>query len=275
MTIQTFMSGTDARQRYWARSYIGWRTFTGAAPNDGHRAVTALEQQGLLTGIVTQNVDGLHQASGAQTVVDLHGSLARVICVDCGDTMSRVELDRRLEEANPGFEALATAINPDGDVDLSDDDVAGFRVVPCTTCSGGTLKPDVVFFGESVPIDRVAACFDIVERARALVVLGSSLTVMSGRRFVLRAAKLGIPVAIVNQGPTRGDANATLAVDGPLGQVLTAVVRNLSGSAVLDHDPSVLSESVTHAAHGGHERHLTRLHAKSPDVDVNRAAGVA
>jgi NAD-dependent SIR2 family protein deacetylase len=262
MTIQTFMSGPDARQRYWARSYIGWRAFAGATPNDGHRAVTELERYGLLTGIVTQNVDGLHQASGAQAVIDLHGSLSRVICVDCGDTMSRGEMDRRLAEANGDFDARATAINPDGDVELSDDDVADFRVVACTTCTGGTLKPDVVFFGESAPRDRVAQSFDVVERARALVVLGSSLTVMSGRRFVLRAAKLGIPVAIVNQGPTRGDANAMLTVDGPLGQVLTEVLDRVSavGLGARDLDPGVVGEPVADTTDGRHERDLARLH---------------
>ena len=264
MTIQSFLSGTDARRRYWARSYIGWRTFAGAAPNRGHHAVTELERLGLLTGIVTQNVDGLHQASGASAVIDLHGNLSQVICVDCGDRLSRVEMDRRLTEANPGFEARATAINPDGDVDLSDDDVAGFRVVPCTTCGSGTLKPDVVFFGESVPRERVERCFEVVERARALVVLGSSLTVMSGRRFVLRAAKLGIPVAIVNQGATRGDANAMLTVDAPLGPVLTEVVGHVrpDGGSGADHDDvGVVGEPVADATHGRDERDLAGLHA--------------
>jgi NAD-dependent SIR2 family protein deacetylase len=228
MTYQTFVRDPAARQRYWSRSYIGWRTFAGAAPNAGHHGVTVLERLGLLTGIVTQNVDGLHQASGARGVIDLHGSLDRVICLDCGNTIGRAELDSRLRQANPAFDAHVSAVNPDGDVDLEDEDIAGFRVVACSVCGDGMLKPDVVFFGESVPRERVAQCFDLVERSRALVVLGSSLTVMSGRRFVLRADKLGLPIAIVNQGVTRADETASLVVDAPLGRVLTAVASLVS-----------------------------------------------
>jgi NAD-dependent SIR2 family protein deacetylase len=234
MTYQTFMRDVEARRRYWARSYVGWRAFARAEPNAGHHAVTVLERAGLLTGIVTQNVDGLHQASGATNVIDLHGRLSRVICMDCGNTISRVEFDRRLAEANPEFTAAATAINPDGDVDLDDAHVSAFRFVACSMCGTGVLKPDVVFFGESVPRGRVDACFEIVERSRALLVLGSSLTVMSGRRFVLRAAKLGLPVAIVNQGPTRADATAAITVDGPLGDVLTELSSRLLAGLVRD-----------------------------------------
>jgi len=229
MTYQTFVSDAEARRRYWARSFLGWRLMAGAAPNDGHRAVAALQAQGLLAGIVTQNVDGLHQAAGATGVVELHGALDRVICLHCGQTSARTELDARLREANPDFAGWATAINPDGDVELADDVVAGFQTVDCTGCLG-LLKPDVVFFGESVPRERVQGCFALVESAQALVVLGSSLSVMSGRRFVLRAAKLGIPVAIVNQGPTRGDEYAAVRLDAPLGAALTAVVTTLSGA---------------------------------------------
>ncbi len=227
MTYQMFMGDADARRRYWARSYVGWRAFAKAEPNAGHRAVTDLEGAGLLTGIVTQNVDGLHQASGARNVIDLHGRLSRVICMECGNTMGRGEFDQRLREANPTFDATSTVINPDGDVELDDEHVADFRVVGCSVCPGGVLKPDVVFFGESVPRERVDSCFAIVERSRALVVLGSSLTVMSGRRFVLRANKLGLPVAIVNQGPTRADATAAIMVDAPLGGVLTVLSERL------------------------------------------------
>jgi NAD-dependent SIR2 family protein deacetylase len=197
-----------------------------AAPNDGHRAVAALEAGGLLGGILTQNVDGLHQAAGARDVVELHGNLERVVCLRCGDRSSREELDRRLREANPGWSAQALAVKPDGDVELDDAHVAGFHVVACTVCRGD-LKPDVVFFGESVPPHRVQESFARVETARLLLVLGSSLTVMSGRRFVLRAAKLGIPVAIVNRGPTRGDEHARLLVDAGLGDVLPRLVARL------------------------------------------------
>jgi NAD-dependent SIR2 family protein deacetylase len=229
MTYQTFTRDPDARRRYWARSQLGWRTIAQASPNDGHRAVAVLQRRGLLHGIVTQNVDGLHQAGGASDVIELHGNLSRVICLSCGRTGERDRLDDRLRAANPSFDPTVTAINPDGDVELADDALAGFRVVDCDLCSG-TLKPDVVFFGETVPRDRVQECFALVEQARALVVLGSSLTVMSGRRFVLRAVKLGVPVAIVNQGPTRADDVATVRVDAPLGSVLAAVCETATSA---------------------------------------------
>jgi NAD-dependent SIR2 family protein deacetylase len=226
MTYQTFTRDPLARRRYWARSHLGWRTIARAAPNAGHRAVGKLQGQGLLSGIITQNVDGLHQAGGAGGVVELHGALDRVVCLGCGERSARAELDDRLRAANAGFAAEAGGVNPDGDVDLTDEQAAAFVVVGCTGC-GGLLKPDVVFFGESVPPDRVQHCFALVERAASLVVLGSSLTVMSGRRFVVRAAKLGLPIAIVNQGPTRGDALATVLVDAPLGAVLSAIAWDL------------------------------------------------
>ncbi|MFI6451834.1 NAD-dependent protein deacetylase [Streptosporangium amethystogenes] len=238
MTYQTFTGDPAARRRYWARSYLGWRAMTGARPNSGHHAVARLQRRGLVAGIVTQNVDGLHQAGGAEAVVELHGSLHQVICLDCGDSSSREELDRRLTLANPRFGARAGAINPDGDVELADEEVDGFQLVGCRACDRGVLKPDVVFFGETVPPERVRECYALVERARLLLVLGSSLTVMSGRRFVLRAAKLGIPVAIVNQGPTRGDGYATLAVDAPLGTVLPELVRLVDVRAMTAGPPS-------------------------------------
>jgi NAD-dependent SIR2 family protein deacetylase len=224
MTYQAFLSGPPARRRYWARSYVGWRAMAGARPNSGHRAVADLQRRGLVAGVVTQNVDGLHQEGGARDVIELHGSLHRVICLNCGDLSSREELDARLTRANPGFAARAVAVNPDGDAELGDEEIDGFEVVGCRACPDGILKPDVVFFGESVPAGRVGECFALVEGARLLLILGSSLTVMSGRRFVLRAAKLGIPVAIVNQGPTRGDEHAALTVDAPLGEILPALV---------------------------------------------------
>lgn len=225
MTYQTFVGDPAARRRYWARSHIGWRMMTEATPNDGHRAVAHLQRRGLLAGIVTQNVDGLHQRGGARAVIELHGSLRHVVCLSCGDSTSREELDHRLRRANPRFSARATAVNPDGDVGLREEEVDEFQVVGCRACDGGMLKPDVVFFGETVPAERVRECYALVERAGLLLVLGSSLTVMSGRRFVVHAAKLGIPVGIVNQGPTRGDAYATLTVDAPLGTVLPELIR--------------------------------------------------
>ncbi|WP_416904270.1 NAD-dependent protein deacetylase [Micromonospora echinospora] len=227
MTYQTFTGDAVARRRYWARSHLGWRLIARAAPNDGHRAVARLQHAGLVDAVITQNVDGLHTAAGSARVVELHGRLDEVVCLDCGNLTSREELDRRLREANPGFDVTVTAVNPDGDVDLPDAAVAAFRVVDCAFCRTGMLKPDVVFFGETVPAARVARCFDLVERARLLLVLGSSLTVMSGRRFVLRAAKRDVPVVIVNQGPTRGDGYAALTVDAPLGRFLSALTGRL------------------------------------------------
>jgi len=227
MTYQAFTRDPLARRRYWARSHLGWRTIGRALPNAGHHAVASLQRAGLLSGIITQNVDGLHQAAGAGGVIELHGNLARVVCLACGEPIGREELDRRLRESNPRFHAKVTAINPDGDVDLADAQLAGFQAVDCGAC-GGMLKPDVVFFGETVPADRVRECFEVVTRSRVLLVLGSSLTVMSGRRFVLHAAKHDIPVAIVNQGPTRGDARAAITVDAPLGVVLPEVAARLA-----------------------------------------------
>ncbi|MFH0518478.1 NAD-dependent protein deacetylase [Streptomyces sp. M41] len=226
MTYQEFVAGARARRRYWARSHLGRRTFARARPNAGHRAVAALGRHGLLSGVVTQNVDGLHQAAGSEGVVELHGSLERVLCLSCGAVGRRGELAKRLEEANPGFEPVAAAINPDGDADLTDDQVADFRVVPCLVC-GGILKPDVVFFGENVPPQRVEHCRTLVRDAVTLLVLGSSLTVMSGLRFVRQAAQAGKPVLIVNQGPTRGDRLAVTRVGLPLGTALTTVAERL------------------------------------------------
>ncbi len=223
MTYQTFTGSAAARRRYWARSYLGWRHIARAVPNDGHLAVAELSRRGLLTGIITQNVDGLHQAAGASDVVELHGSLDRVVCLGCGERTPRGLLEQRLDQANPAWAAEEIRINPDGDAVLSDDQVLGFRVVDCTGC-GGLLKPDVVFFGENVPPSRVQECYGLVERSAMLLVLGSSLTVMSGLRFVRRAAQLGRPVVIVNQGPTRGDEHAQFTIDAPLGQALTELV---------------------------------------------------
>ena len=223
MTYQVFTGDPVARRRYWARSHLGWQVIARARPNAGHRAVAALQAAGVVDGVVTQNVDGLHTAAGATGVVELHGNLDRVVCLSCGDLSARSSLAERLREANPGWSAEVTGINPDGDVSLPDEALDGFCVVPCVVC-GGVLKPDVVFFGETVPPARVAASFALVERARVLLVLGSSLKVMSGQRFVLRAAKLGTPVAIVNQGETRGDPHATLKLDLPLGPALTSLV---------------------------------------------------
>jgi NAD-dependent SIR2 family protein deacetylase len=229
MTYQTFVRDPQGRHRYWARSYVGWRQIVAARPNAGHRAVADLQGAGLLAGVITQNVDGLHQAAGARDVVELHGGLDRTVCLGCGDVGGRAELDERLRAANPEFGPRPGEVNPDGDAELSDAELDGFVMVDCRSCGAGPLKPDVVFFGETVPRPRVDACFELLESSRALLVLGSSLTVMSGYRFVLRAAKLGIPVAVVNLGPTRGDAKTDFRVDAPLGVVLPELVRRLAG----------------------------------------------
>jgi NAD-dependent SIR2 family protein deacetylase len=224
MNYQTFVGSPDARRRYWARSYLGWRQIAGARPNAGHRAVAALQRRGQVAGVITQNVDGLHQAAGARDVIELHGGLDSVVCLSCGVRDSRISLDERLRAANAGFVAAVAAINPDGDAELADAELDAFVPVGCRWCSSDLVKPDVVFFGENVPPARVAACYALVEAAAALLVLGSSLAVLSGLRFVRHAAARGIPIAIVNQGETRGDPLATLKLDTPLGATLTALL---------------------------------------------------
>ncbi|WP_393063275.1 NAD-dependent protein deacetylase [Streptomyces sp. LN549] len=226
MTYQDFTGSAQARRRYWARSHLGWRTFGRARPNAGHRAVAAFERHGLLSGVITQNVDGLHQAAGSKDIVELHGSLDRVVCLSCHAFSSRRELARRLEEANTGFDPVAAAINPDGDADLTDEQVGDFRVVSCSVC-GGILKPDVVFFGEAVPPPRVEHCRELVHGAASLLVLGSSLTVMSGLRFVRQADRAGKAVLIINRDLTRGDRHAVTRIALPLGTALTTVAGQL------------------------------------------------
>lgn len=226
MTYQAFLRDPAARRRYWARSHLGWRTISEARPNTGHLAVADLEAQGRVTGTITQNVDGLHTAAGSRAVIDLHGRLDRVVCLSCAATSSRTALDDRLSAANRSWRATATAVNPDGDVDLPDTVLDGFTVVDCETCEG-VLKPDVVYFGENVPAERVAEAYALLEQAAAVLVLGSSLTVFSGRRFVMRAAQAGVPVAIVNEGPTRCDDLAAVRISRPLGATLTALSERL------------------------------------------------
>jgi NAD-dependent SIR2 family protein deacetylase len=231
MTFQEFTASPAARQRYWARSHRGWQRIEQAQPNNGHRAVARLQRAGLLSGVITQNVDGLHQAAGAREVIELHGGLNRVICLNCREISDREELDERLVAANPGARAaLSTGpVKPDGDVELAEPETASFRLVDCLDCGAGPLKPDVVFFGENVPPERVARCYALVEASRLLLVLGSSLTVASGFRFVRRAAARGVGVAIVNQGTTRGDPLADVLLDGPLGVLLPALAAEAIG----------------------------------------------
>jgi NAD-dependent SIR2 family protein deacetylase len=229
MTYQEFVSGPVARRRYWARSHLGWGRMRQAAPNAGHEAVAALDP----TLLITQNVDGLHERAGSRDVVALHGRIADVVCLDCRRTSARADLEHRLDDLNPGW-ALAhadVAVRPDGDVDL--EATEGFVVPDCDAC-GGVLKPDVVFFGENVPRDRVERCYAAVDalgdqahrsgRAGALLVAGSSLTVMSGLRFVRRAARNATPIVIVNRGLTRGDDLATYKVEEGCSEFLTELV---------------------------------------------------
>jgi NAD-dependent SIR2 family protein deacetylase len=228
MQYSEFVGSSAARQRYWARSYVGWQRFSSAGPNAGHRAVAALQRAGVVGPVITQNVDGLHQAGGAVDVTELHGALERVVCLTCGDVTSRWHLDERMRQANPGYEVTSDEIRPDGDIALNDLDVEAFVVPLCLVCGRDTLKPDVVFFGESVPKPLVENCFGLTERARVVLVLGSSLAVMSGYRFVRRAAARGIPEGIITHGPTRGDGEATHRIDAPLGATLTELTRRLA-----------------------------------------------
>ncbi len=231
MTFDEFCSGPAARRRYWARSHVGWGRMGGAAPNAGHRAVARLEAAGRQRLLITQNVDGLHERAGSAAVVALHGRIAEVVCLGCGTRTARAALQERLSALNPGYAErhLHAPARPDGDVLLTDTDA--FVVPDCDRC-GGVLKPDVVFFGENVPRPRVQRCFDAVDALSpatgALLVAGSSLTVMSGFRFVRRCARAGVPVVIVNRGPTRGDDLATVRVDAGCSETLTTLAAALA-----------------------------------------------
>ena len=228
-TYQEFIASASARQRYWARAHVGWTHMRAAEPNATHHDLARRQRDGQLLGLITQNVDGLHQRAGSIGTIDLHGRLDRVLCLDCGETTRRDQLHRRLRDANPGWTTRTVEVAPDGDVVI--DDTGSFVVTPCLRC-GGRLKPDVVFFGETVPKPRVQRCFDLVEQARdedaVLLVLGSSLQVMSGLRFVKRAAKDGVAIVIVNRGPTRGDNLATLKLDAGVAETLAALPHRLS-----------------------------------------------
>lgn len=221
MTYAEFVSGPRAQQRYWARSFLGWGRMRHAEPNPSHHALARLEAAGRVPLLITQNVDGLHERAGSRALA-LHGRIADVVCLACGEQSSRASLQERMAAVNPGYAEhhAHLAMRPDGDVELDDTD--GFVVPACLRC-GGVLKPDVVFFGENVPKPRVQRCYDAVEAADALLVAGSSLTVLSGFRFARHAHKLGIPVVIVNRGPTRGDELATYKVDSGCAGFLTAL----------------------------------------------------
>ncbi|MFQ6398150.1 Sir2 family NAD-dependent protein deacetylase [Nocardia sp. KC 131] len=229
MTYQQFVGDPVFRQRYWARNHIGWRAMDASRPNAGHRALARLETLGIVTGLITQNVDLLHTKAGHRRVIDLHGTYARVRCLGCAALISRMRLAERLEAANLGFAADAKAsgveVAPDADAVITDTD--NFRMVDCERC-GGMLKPDIVYFGENVPRDRVAAAFDLVDDAEVLLVAGSSLTVMSGLRFVRHASKHARSVVIINRGKTRGDEFAALTIDAGCSATLTRLTDTLA-----------------------------------------------
>lgn len=220
-----FVSSAANRRRYWARSLVGWRTFGQVRPNPAHRAVADLQRGQWVDRVITQNVDGLHQAAGSTGVVELHGTLDTVTCLQCGRRSSRADLQAELGRRNPSFADRIGAISADGDAHLADD--ASFEVVDCPC--GGPLMPDVVFFGAGVPRPVVQRCYRLVESCGSLLVLGSSLFVWSGLRFVRHAARNDRPVAIVNHGPTRADGLATVRLDDDLSAVMTAVCDRLGG----------------------------------------------
>ena len=219
VTYQAFVGDGITRRRYWARSLVGWPRIAQAQPNAAHRALAALEAQGRCSQLLTQNVDGLHQAAGSRAVIDLHGRLDAVVCLGCGASSSRADVQRRLAEANPAWAGLAAGAAPDGDADLEDRDFATFQVPACDAC-GGMLKPDVVFFGENVPRARVDAAMAGLAQADAMLVVGSSLMVYSGLRFVHAAVRAQIPVAAVNLGRTRADDLLRFRMAAPCGDAL-------------------------------------------------------
>ncbi len=224
VTYQAFMGSEETRRRYWARSMVGWRRFGRAQPNGAHHALARLEAQGRCSLLVTQNVDRLHQAAGTSNVIDLHGRLDRVRCMGCGATLSRAAFQDELANANPRWLAHDAADAPDGDADLDGVDFAEFTVPACHAC-GGVLKSDVVFFGETVPREVVATARDHVDQADAMLVVGTSLMVYSGFRFVRAAADRAIPIAAVNLGRTRADELLSLKVEAPCDAALAFLLE--------------------------------------------------
>jgi NAD-dependent SIR2 family protein deacetylase len=220
-----FMSRPEVRQRYWARSFAGWGRIANAKPNLAHTALATLEAAGRVNTLITQNVDGLHRQAGSRRVIDLHGRLQTVLCMGCGKRVDRELWQEQLAAANPSWRSDTDYFAPDGDAKLQDEDVSNFLAPDCESC-GGLVKPDVVFFGENVPQDRVKSAFEALNHAKALLVVGSSLMVYSGYRFARRAAETGKPIAIVNRGRTRADDVATLKIDADCGDILDHVSSN-------------------------------------------------
>ncbi|BDI22689.1 NAD-dependent protein deacetylase [Herbiconiux sp. L3-i23] len=225
MSFQQFLAGESYRQRYWAGSHLGWRRFDAARPNDGHRALAALEEAGVVNGVVTQNVDGLHLRAGSRHVVDLHGTVDRVRCLQCGQIFARASISERIDAANPWLEQPdQVVINPDGDAEVVNSD--DFVVPDCTVC-GGILKPEVVFFGEFVPSEKFSEASALVRRADALMIVGSSLAVNSGIRLLEVARRRKVPIVIVNRGETKGDTKATVKLDAGTTETLTGLAARL------------------------------------------------
>jgi NAD-dependent SIR2 family protein deacetylase len=226
MTFQQFLVDAEYRKRYWAGSHLGWRRFDGANPNSSHRTLAELESAGLVNGIITQNVDGLHLRAGSQRVVDLHGTMDRVRCLTCGQTFARADVAERMTIANPRLdEPDAFELGPDGDVEFGD--ISDFVTPDCTVC-GGILKPDIVFFGEFIPAEKFTEASALVRAAGALLIAGSSLVVNSGIRLLDQASKRRIPVVIINRGVTKGDPRATVKIDAGTSETLTELAGRLN-----------------------------------------------
>lgn len=226
MTFQQFTGDERFRRHYWARNHVGWRHVGRTQPNAGHLALAQMERDGTVLGLTTQNVDLLHEAAGSRNVIDLHGRYDRVVCLSCHHVIARTELAQRLEDLNPHFadEVADVEIAPDADAVV--ERTSHFVVADCAVC-GGMLKPDIVYFGETVPRERVERAYAMVDNADALLVAGSSLQVQSGLRFVRHAAQTGKPVVIVNRGTTRGDRHATVTLHAGTSETLTALAATL------------------------------------------------
>lgn len=229
MTAQQFLSSDAARRRYWVGSHLGWQAFAGSRPNDGHAALADLERAGIATGVITQNVDGLHLRAGSRRVVELHGTMRRVFCTRCGQVFDRRDLAVRVEAANPWITVPdGVRLGPDGDVLPESSD--GFVIPDCSVCAG-MLKPDVVFFGEYIPVEKFREAEQLVGTSDALIVAGSSLVVNSGIRLVERARRRKLPVVIINRGETRADATATVKVDAGTSEALRVIAHALTAGA--------------------------------------------
>jgi len=229
--FQSFSGHHSVRQRYWARSLVGWQYFGRARPNPAHLALRDLESRGRLGMLVTQNVDGLHQAAGHRNVIDLHGRLDRIRCLQCSNTVDRAAFQQHLSDANPGWASLQALQAPDGDADLDGIDFSGFNVPECIAC-GGIVKPDVVFYGENVPRPRVAQAMEALQASDAVLVVGSSLMVLSGLRFVRSAVQMGLPVVAINLGKTRADDLISLKIEQRCADTLAALAERLISPTV-------------------------------------------